>query len=274
MKFRRAFTLVELLVVIGIIAVLVAILLPALGKAKMQANSTKCLSNLRQLGQAHLMYSNEFKGVIVQPVDYDAKYRPTTVFWFQRLSFYLNKRDTRGSNYGTSEVSLAIRGCPEWDGIDNNGGGTDTDKIGYGMSRRLRSPESRTRYHFPGPDMSRPTDVPGQNGPIGTDKSSPPTGTVYFPPYWKVTQIKKQSSRALFGDSRNTWLDPSTTGWDLTPALNAAASGDIGRHTRRVVVKDKADVRYKTLRANYCFFDGHVETLDAESALRAVNDPQ
>jgi prepilin-type N-terminal cleavage/methylation domain-containing protein len=63
-RTAHGFTLVELLVVIGIIALLISILLPAMSRAREQAKATQCLSNLRELTKAWMLYIDEKKGYV------------------------------------------------------------------------------------------------------------------------------------------------------------------------------------------------------------------
>lgn len=84
----RAFTLVELLVVIGIIALLISILLPALNAAKSQAHTLKCAANQRTLGQTLHQYANDYKGLI--PRDYSHG-QQRNIFWGEAFAKYLNR---------------------------------------------------------------------------------------------------------------------------------------------------------------------------------------
>ena len=92
-KQKNAFTLIELLVVVSIIALLVSILVPSLSKAKKQAETTVCLSNLRQIGFAANFYLSDNEEYIPRG-DWSAG---SFVTWFELFMPYLGQQEAKNS---------------------------------------------------------------------------------------------------------------------------------------------------------------------------------
>ncbi|MDB5297761.1 MAG: N-terminal cleavage protein, partial [Phycisphaerales bacterium] len=269
--YRRkvsAFTLVELLVVIGIIALLVSILLPSLGAARRSARSVKCLSSLRQLGNAFAMYSQEHRGYWPVAVHGNTVKFPVAlrngladeIRWPDLIAPYItSKKDMAYDEVYKVRQNSVLWGCPEYSAATEQSDAAFASKVrpGYGMNYYL-------------------TDTgPNKYAYINTALSDDPTQAGR---YYKQTEWTKPTERALIADtlthvlsnpstiaSTNTWY-PVLPGEAATPyfLVDGNRHGPAGNSRRK---------QYEAPYMNMLFCDLHASVVSVRDTYNAIHSP-
>jgi prepilin-type N-terminal cleavage/methylation domain-containing protein/prepilin-type processing-associated H-X9-DG protein len=242
----RAFTLVELLVVIGIIAVLIAILLPTLSKARKQAQQAQCLSNLRQIGQLNQVYLQTYNGVLPWSRYPNWNQNPPggPQIWFQFISLTAGRKTQDVSGIPTIDEAVEIvKACPTWASVQDLWSlASQPSKPGYGINLNITAPE-RLNSAIPRPPYTNNDQYNTKNLPV------------------KMVSLRRGAQRIIFGDSYD-WHLYSNYGAPETFPIGTArpyVSGDPKRHG----TKDYP-------LSNYVFCDGHAESLPEKQAAHVL----
>jgi prepilin-type N-terminal cleavage/methylation domain-containing protein/prepilin-type processing-associated H-X9-DG protein len=275
---RCGFTLVELLVVIGIIAILVGLLLPALNKARRQANAAECASNMRQIAMGVLQYCMDNHGrLIIEDIDpgktSDSSYKDG-FGWQSELMHqkYVSAPNIypqpTNANLLSTPLGTVYR-CPESIDVAQNSAGpttgapTDGQCAGY-RTQPLANPRSdlQPAYGVATSYMlnSRANTAANRNG--GTDctpfvwfyqADTDPSGIGVDDPAWRrsLSMIKRSAQVVMVLE---------TTALDWTIQNSSYQTTKV--YTNRIAAQHgQKSANGLNAWANFAFFDGHVELL-------------
>jgi prepilin-type N-terminal cleavage/methylation domain-containing protein len=267
----RAFTLVELLVVIGIIALLVSILLPTLASARRTANTTKCLAALKEIGNGFQMYAIDNRGW--WPSARDRKNPDGTDdhwhSWTDLIAKYMHKgKFANFEDIAAKRRSSVIWGCPEWrrtHEYDKNMGTWTGEHIypGYGM-----------QYYPSYFDNGQKPEGLASAG-VGSSQSGYVKASVW--------QRKPSTERLLIADAvydiigtdstLNRFSGVATQFQPFNPVVDWAATTFVTVDSRHMKPSTKRNVAVRSRYINALFCDLHASIISPKDAYNAIHYP-
>jgi prepilin-type N-terminal cleavage/methylation domain-containing protein/prepilin-type processing-associated H-X9-DG protein len=240
MRSRRAFTLVELLVVIGLIAVLIALLVPAVQSARRSARAMECASNMRQLTNALVIYTNENHGYF-PPNTGDEQ-----LFWYQKKM--IGKSIPSPVKLPDDSIAGGVMRCP-----------VDFDDSYRSYAINVFSSSVVSHFTRPGLEASPPQ---GKLFKLGVGHSSQMILLVeswsdWAQPEPNPTGFAAQAIIGFWGRPGERFGAGSGAGWAIGRFGTLASQIAYYRHR----AKPTRALTEPVGRANFSFIDGHVEAM-------------